>query len=83
MAAYASAIAVDCAGQRQYVQFTQKGVVGVAAADGKFLWRYDAPANRMGINCSTAVSSDCRMFASSAYGTGGGLVKLTGTSTVG
>ncbi|MGO8752300.1 MAG: PQQ-binding-like beta-propeller repeat protein [Thermoguttaceae bacterium] len=77
MAAYASAIAVDCAGQRQYVQFTQKGVVGVAAADGKFLWRYDAPANRMGINCSTAVSSDCRMFASSAYGTGGGLVKLS------
>ena len=31
----------------------------------------------MGINCSTPVVSDCRVFASSAYGTGGGLVKLS------
>ena len=77
-AAYASAVVVDCAGQRQYVQFTQKGLVGVAAADGKFLWRYDRPANGMGINITTPLSHDAEVFASSAYGTGGGLVKLTG-----
>ena len=76
-AAYASAIVIDCAGQRQYVQFTQRGVVAVAAADGKFLWRYDQPANRMGINCSTPVACNAQVFASSAYGTGGGLVKLS------
>jgi outer membrane protein assembly factor BamB len=76
-AAYASAIVVDCAGQRQYVQFLQRGVVGVAAADGKFLWRYDRPANGMGINISTPLSRDAEVFASSAYGTGGGLLKLT------
>jgi outer membrane protein assembly factor BamB len=76
-AAYASAIAIDLGGQRQYVQFTAKGVVGVAAADGAFLWRYDAPANGPGINISTPLHHQGRVFAASAYGTGGGLVKLS------
>ncbi len=76
-ASYASAIAIDFEGQRQYVQLTASALIGVAAADGKFLWRYDKPANRMGINCSTAVHSDGMVFASSAYGAGGGLVKLS------
>jgi hypothetical protein len=76
-AAYASAIAIDFEGQRQYVQFTSKGVIGVAAADGKFLWRYDRPANGMGINCSTPLYHDGVVFAASAYGAGGGAVKLS------
>jgi len=76
-AGYASAIAIDFEGQRQYVQLTAKTLLGVAASDGKFLWRYDKPANRMGINCSTPLYRDGTVFAASAYGTGGGLVKLT------
>ena len=76
-AAYASAIAIDFDGQRQYVQLTARTLVGVSASDGKFLWRYDTPANRMGINCSTAVFHDGMVFASSAYLAGGGLVKLS------
>jgi len=76
-AAYASAIAIDFGGQRQYVQLTANTLVGVAASDGKFLWRYDKPANRMGINCSTALYHEGMVFASSAYGAGGGLVKLS------
>jgi outer membrane protein assembly factor BamB len=75
-AAYASAIAIDVDGQRQYVQLTAKALVGVAASDGKFLWQYDAPANRMGINCSTPIYHDGLLFAASAYGNGGGAVKL-------
>jgi outer membrane protein assembly factor BamB len=75
-AAYASAIAIDFDGQRQYVQLTQKALVGVAASDGKFLWRYDRPANSHGINCSTPIHHDGLVFAASAYGAGGGLVKL-------
>lgn len=75
-AAYASAIAIDFDGQRQYVQFTQSALVGVGASDGKFLWRYDRAASRTGINCSTPVPQDGLVFASSAYGTGGGLVRL-------
>jgi outer membrane protein assembly factor BamB len=75
--AYASAIALDFEGQRQYVQFTARALVGVTASDGKFLWRYDRPANSMGINCSSAAYHDGMVFAASAYGGGGGLVKLS------
>jgi outer membrane protein assembly factor BamB len=75
-AAYASVIAIDAAGQRQYVQITQGTLVGVAAADGKVLWTYDRPANRNGINCTTPLYHDGHVFATSAYGAGGGLVKL-------
>ena len=47
-------IAAEVDGQRQYIQFLGGGVVGVAAEDGRFLWRYDAPANRTA-NCSTPI----------------------------
>jgi outer membrane protein assembly factor BamB len=76
-AAYSSAIAIDFEGQRQYVQLTANALIGVAASDGKFLWRYDRPANNFSINCSTPIYYDGHVFASSAYGAGGGLVKLT------
>ncbi|MGA2656496.1 MAG: PQQ-binding-like beta-propeller repeat protein, partial [Verrucomicrobiota bacterium] len=71
-AAYASAIAIDFEGQRQYVQLTARALIGVAASDGKFLWRYDRPANGMGLNCSTPLYHDGMVFAASAYGAGGG-----------
>lgn len=75
-AAYASAIAIDVEGQRQYVQLAAKTLLGVAAEDGKLLWRYDAPANGATINCTTPVYHDGMVFAASAYGAGGGLAKL-------
>jgi outer membrane protein assembly factor BamB len=74
--AYSSVIAGELAGQRQYVQFVQHGMVGIAAEDGRFLWRYDAPANRTA-NCSTPIFHDDCVFAASGYNTGGGLVALT------
>lgn len=74
-AAYSSIIAADVQGQRQYIQFLSGGVVGVAADDGKFLWRYNHPANDIA-NCSTPIYHDGHVFAASGYGTGGGLAKL-------
>jgi len=65
-AAYASAIAIDFDGQREYVQLTARALIGIAASDGKFLWKYDRPANRMGINCSTPIYHDGMVFAASA-----------------
>ena len=59
----------------------QGTLVGVAAADGKVLWRYDRPANGNGINCYHAALPRRPVFASSAYGAGGGLVKLARTGT--
>lgn len=75
-AAYSSAIAVDFGGQRQYLQLLATTVAGVAAADGKLLWRYDKPANSMRLNISTPIYHDGHVFAASAYGAGGGLARL-------
>lgn len=76
-AAYSSAIAIDFGGQRQYVQFLAMTVAGVAATDGKLLWRYDKPANGMRINITTPLFHDGHVFATSAYGAGGGLARLS------
>ncbi len=76
-AAYSSAIAIDFGGQRQYIQLLAMTVAGVSAADGKLLWRYDKPANGMRINISTPIYHDGHVFATSAYGAGGGLARLT------
>jgi len=76
-AAYSSAIAIEFGGQRQYVQFLAMTVAGVSAADGKLLWRYDRPANGMRINISTPLYDDGQVFATSSYGAGGGLARLT------
>ncbi len=75
-AGYASLIPITVEGKRQYVQLTAEALVGISASDGKFLWRYDHPANRMGITCSTPIFQDGLLFASSAYGSGGGAAKL-------
>jgi len=74
-AAYASAIVVEASGGKEYVQLLQKGLVGVDAKSGKFLWRYGKPISRYGANIPTPVASDSYIYAGSA-GTGGGLVKL-------
>jgi outer membrane protein assembly factor BamB len=69
-AGYASAIAVDVGGSRQYVQFLAKGVVGVDAKTGKFLWRYDETKDPAA-NIPTPVFHDDSVFTStSRNGTG-------------
>jgi outer membrane protein assembly factor BamB len=76
-AGYASPIAINFEGQRQYVQMTAKALIGVAAADGKLLWNFRKPANSFGINCTTPLYRDGMVFATSAYNAGGGAVKLS------
>jgi outer membrane protein assembly factor BamB len=75
-AAYASAIVVETAGVKQYVQMLFGGLVGVEAASGRFLWRYDKMVSRVRANIPTPVVRDSFIYCASA-GTGGGLVKLT------
>ncbi|HZS05662.1 MAG TPA: PQQ-binding-like beta-propeller repeat protein [Blastocatellia bacterium] len=74
-ASYASIIAIDFEGQRQYVQLTAKTLAGFSASDGKLLWQYDPVAAI--ISCSTPIYQDGLVFASSAYDGGGGAVKLS------
>jgi outer membrane protein assembly factor BamB len=74
-AAYSSAIVVEAGGIKQYVQLLQKGLVGVDAKTGKFLWRYSKPVSAFDANIPTPVASDGIIYVGSA-GTGGGAVKL-------
>jgi outer membrane protein assembly factor BamB len=74
-AAYASAIIVEAGGVKQYVQFLQKGVVGVDAKTGKFLWRYDKTAGKSPANIPTPLARDGYIYSATGM-TGGGLVKL-------
>lgn len=74
-AGYASMIAIQVAGAKQYVQFTSRAVVGVSAKNGNLLWRYEKPANGTA-NCATPLFADDSVFAASNYSTGGGLVHL-------
>jgi outer membrane protein assembly factor BamB len=74
-AAYASVIVVEAGGVKQYVQFLEKGVVGVDAKTGKFLWRYDKTAQGSPANIPTPVAHDGFVYSATGR-SGGGLVKL-------
>ena len=74
-AAYASAIVVEAGGVKQYVQFLQKGVVGVDAETGEKLWRYEKTAQGSPANIPTPVAHDAFVYSASNRG-GGGLVEL-------
>ena len=74
-AAYASAIVVEAAGVRQYVQLLGGGMVGVEAKTGGLLWHYDRAVSRYRANIPTPLARDNLIYCASA-GTGGGLVRL-------
>lgn len=75
-AGYSSIVISNGAGVKQYVQLMGRGVVGVRASDGKFLWNYNKVANDVA-NISTPLVSGDYVFAATGYQTGSGLVKLT------
>ena len=79
-AAYASPIVVNAAGVKQYVQFLQKGLVGVDAATGNFLWRYTKTAEGSPANIPTPIAQGDLVY-SSAGRSGGGLVKIKNEGT--
>lgn len=74
-AAYASPIIVEVNGVKQYVEFLQKGLVGLDAKTGKLLWRYEKTAQGSPANIPTPVA-DKNYIYSAAGRSGGGLVKI-------
>ncbi|HEX8139639.1 MAG TPA: PQQ-binding-like beta-propeller repeat protein [Pyrinomonadaceae bacterium] len=74
-AGYSSAIPVQVGGKTQVVFFTQERALGLDPADGKVLWQYARPANDVA-NVATPVARGNRVWISSDYGTGGGLVEI-------
>jgi outer membrane protein assembly factor BamB len=74
-AGYSSIVVSNGAGVKQYVQLMGKGLVGIRASDGKFLWGYNRVANNVA-NISTPIVRGDYVFASTGYQTGSALLKL-------
>ena len=73
-AGYASAMVVQGGGRKQYVQFLEKGIVGVDAKTGQFLWRY-AEVVKGPAQSFTPVARGEFVYGG-ALSIGGGLVRL-------
>jgi outer membrane protein assembly factor BamB len=73
-AGYASAIVVQGGGRKQYVQLLPKGIVGVDAKTGQFLWRYKEAAKGPA-QYFTPVGRGGYVYCG-ALGVGGALVRL-------
>ncbi|HJT79427.1 MAG TPA: PQQ-binding-like beta-propeller repeat protein, partial [Gemmataceae bacterium] len=80
-APYSSPIVAEVGGVRQYVQMTYRGMVGVAAKDGKLLWTYKRTPAYNDVLIPTPIFHDDRVFATSGMGSGRGvgcdLVRIT------
>jgi outer membrane protein assembly factor BamB len=74
-AEYPSLVPVEIGGVKQYLMLTQQSTAGIAAADGKVLWRTDRPGKTAVI--PTPVYKDGFVFVASGYGVGCNLFKVT------
>jgi outer membrane protein assembly factor BamB len=74
-AGYSSAIPVEVGGTTQVIFFTGSRAVGLDINDGKLLWEYARPSNNVA-NIATPIVRANRVWISSDYGTGGGLVEI-------
>jgi outer membrane protein assembly factor BamB len=78
-AAYSSIVISNAAGVKQYVQLMGRGLVGVRASDGRFLWGYNRIANDVA-NIPTPLVRANWIFASTGYQTGAVLLELSKTA---
>ncbi len=77
-AAYSSAIAAQIDGKKQYIQFLQKGVVGIDPADGQILWRYSKTAKGSPANIPTPLVAGDYIYTATGMA-GSGLVNVKKT----
>jgi len=74
-AAYSSPMIAEIGGRKQYIQFLQKGLVGVDAKNGKLLWRWDKPAQGSPANIPSPIAYGDHIFAGSGRA-GGGTIRI-------
>jgi outer membrane protein assembly factor BamB len=75
---YASIVVTEGGGIRQYVQWLGGCLVGVAARDGKLLWRYERTHNGTA-NIPTPLVHNDLVFCSTGYDAGSALLRLVPT----
>ena len=66
----------EAGGVRQYVNLVSRGLIGVAAKDGKFLWSYNRIAN-FHTNIPSPIIHGDHVFLSNGYGAGTCYLKLS------
>ncbi len=71
---YSSLAVADLGGVRQYIQLTPESVAGVAAADGKLVWR--APRKGRVAVIPSPIYHDGFVYVTSGYGVGCNLFKV-------
>lgn len=76
-AGYGTPIVATLGGQRQYVVFTGKSLIGVEPASGKLLWRFPWET-RLDANAITPTVIGNAVFIASGYGKGCALVEISG-----
>jgi outer membrane protein assembly factor BamB len=74
-AGYSSAIPVQVGNTTQVVFFTHRRALGLDLNTGQLLWDYPRAANDVA-NAATPIARGNRVFISSDYGTGAGLVEI-------
>ena len=79
-AAYSSIVVAQVHGIRQYVQLVGRGMIGIAADDGRFLWNYNRVANGTA-NIPTPIVHKDMVFCSTGYGTGSALLRIVPDGT--
>ncbi|MEZ6068245.1 MAG: PQQ-binding-like beta-propeller repeat protein [Planctomycetaceae bacterium] len=79
-AAYSSIIAVDHAGQRQFIQLTQAVLAGIDANNGQTVW--STPWDGKTAVIPTPIYNDGYVYISSGYGVGCKLVKVDANNQV-
>jgi outer membrane protein assembly factor BamB len=75
-ASYSSPLVAEIGGVRQYIQVTNAGIVGIAAADGKLLWSYRRKMPFDDVVISAPVVKDNLVYASVGFGQGCDLVRV-------
>lgn len=75
LASYSSLVVSEAAGVHQYVTLLGRGLVGVDAATGKFLWGYDKIAIQHS-NIPTPIVRGDFVWGSNAYGGGTACIKI-------
>ena len=73
---YAATVVTSGGGVRQYVTYLQKGLAGIAAEDGRVLWRYEKLSARTA-NSVTPIVRDDWILTYNGYGSGGTLLTLS------
>ncbi|MDR3012501.1 MAG: PQQ-like beta-propeller repeat protein [Chitinispirillales bacterium] len=73
---FSSLVPIESAGVKQLVSFTADFLFGVSVENGSVLWTVPV-RNSHGLNCTDIIYHDGHVFASSGYGFGSMLVKLS------